>query len=616
LRSSGFDPNTTELFQVRLKRLTLAVILAFAALVLRLWFLQVVSGPEYRVKSENNRIQLHDIPPFRGMIFDRNGHLLVDNRPAFHLYVIPEDIQDREALLSRLKDLVGIDPEAAAAKLDREGRGRPFLPILIKRELSREELALVETHIFNLPGAMIQVKPQRHYIKDSLAAHLTGYLGEISEGQLASGRYPGRRPGDLVGKSGVELEWEKYLHGSRGGEQVEVDAAGRRLEVISRKPPTSGLNLALTIDMDLQALAEEQLKDICGAIVALNPRNGEVLAMASSPSFDPNDFIGGLDHASWDQLVSGGQHPLQNRVISGQYPPGSIFKIPMALAGLEEGLVDPEEEVFCGGSFKLGRRTYRCWKRYGHGYVDFHRALRESCDVYFYKLGLRLGIDRIAEYSRKMGLGLPSGIQLGNERAGLIPTREWKLRRWGVPWQAGETISASIGQSFVLVTPLQAAQMIAVIFNGGVLYQPKVVLRVGKGEENAYRFEPTVKSRLGARPENLELIKNALVEVVNEPHGTGWRAKIKGCAVGGKTGTAQVVNLETEKASKEGDEVPLKFRDHAWFVSVASAEDPRIAVAVVAENSGHGGSAAAPIAGNLMRAYLGIEPEAQKVAEK
>ena len=583
------------------------VLLAFAVLVLRLWLLQVVHGPEYRVKSESNRIHLRDIPPFRGMIFDRGGHLLVDNRPAYHLYVIPEEIQDADVLLQSLKALVDMDPAAVQKKLDGVLRSQPFRPLLLKRDLSRQELATLETNLFNLPGVMIQVKPQRHYMRGKLAAHVIGYLGEISEAQLNSGKYPEHRPGDLIGKSGVEARWQSELHGSRGGEQVEVDAAGRRLKVLSRVPPVSGLNLSLTLDKDLQSLAEAGLEDHKGAIVAMDPQNGKILAMASAPAFDPNAFIGGIDREAWSRMVSGGDFPLQNRCISGQYPPGSVFKIVVGLAGLEEGLVQPEEEIFCSGRYQLGTHTFRCWKRYGHGNVGFHRAIRESCDVYFYKLGRRLGVDCIAEYAEMFGLGKPTGLNLGSERPGLIPTRAWKLRRWGVPWQAGETISTSIGQSFVLVTPMQMARMAAAVFNGGILYQPKVVQWVGKGEETVYRFESKVISRVEAKRQNLERMQRALEAVVNEPHGTGWRARIQGVRVAGKTGTAQVVNLETEKAGRKGDVVPEKYRDHAWFVAVAPVKDPKIAVSVLVENAGHGGSAAAPIAKRMIQAHLGIE---------
>ncbi|MCF8061391.1 MAG: penicillin-binding protein 2, partial [Deltaproteobacteria bacterium] len=617
LRSSGFDPITSELIQVRLRRVLYVVFLAFAVLVLRLWLLQVVHGPEYRVKSESNRIHLRDIPPFRGMIFDRGGHLLVDNRPAYNLYVIPEEIRDPESLLERLEELAGIDREAARSRLSKAGRGQPFRPVLIERDLERETLAVVESHRFNLPGVMIQVKPQRHYIRGDLAAHVIGYLGEISETQLRSGRYPENRPGDLIGKSGVEAQWQQDLHGARGGEQVEVDAAGRQLKVLSRKPPVPGLNLSLTLDNDLQTLAEKGLEGKKGAIVAMDPRTGEILAMASAPAFDPNIFIGGIDHETWKRMISGGDYPLQNRVISGQYPPGSIFKIVVGLAGLEEGLVDPEEEVSCSGRYRLGSHTFRCWKRYGHGKVAFHRALRESCDVYFYRLGRRLGVDRIAHYSHMLGLGKRTGLNLGSERPGLIPTSQWKLKRFGVPWQAGETISTSIGQSFVLVTPIQAARVIGAVFNGGILHQPKVVRWVGKGGGVRYRFEPTVLSRLDVAPENLERIQRALIGVVNEPHGTGGRAKVKGVTVAGKTGTAQVVNLETEKAGTKDNKVLEKYRDHAWFVAVAPAGDPKLAIAVLMENAGHGGSVAAPIAGRMIQAYLGEgTPDRDATSEK
>ncbi|MFO7783178.1 MAG: penicillin-binding protein 2 [Thermodesulfobacteriota bacterium] len=598
----------SDLFHVRLRHVTWVVFLAFALLAFRLWFLQIVHGPEYRVKSENNRIHLRDIPPFRGMIFDRNGYLLVDNRPSYNLSLIPEDIRDPEPLLEQLQKLAGIDPEAVRSKINIASGGRSFRPVLIEHDLSRETLAAVETNRFNLPGVVIQVSPQRHYIRGKLASHVIGYLGEISESQLKSGHYPGSRLGSLVGKSGVEARWQGYLHGTRGGEQVEVDAAGRRLKVLSQKQSVSGMNLSLTLDMDLQVLAEKELEDKKGAIIAIDPGNGEILAMASAPAFDPNVFIRGIDSNTWQEMVSGGDHILQNRAVSGLYPPGSIFKIAVALAGLEEGIINPSEEVFCGGRYKLGSHTFRCWRRQGHGNMDFHRAMRESCDVYFYRLGRRLGVDSIARYSKMLGLGNKSGLDLGGERPGLVPTREWKLKRFGVAWQPGETISTSIGQSFVQVTPIQAARMIAAVFNGGVLHQPKVVRWAGKGERTEYRSEPTVVSRLDVTPENLLRLQRSLIAVVNEPRGTGRRAQVTGVTVAGKTGTAQVIGLDAEKASRKEGDVPERFRDHAWFVAVAPAENPSVAIAVLIENAGHGGGReAAPIAGELIRAYLGKE---------
>ena len=605
MRNQAFEQASVEVLRKRLVKLPFLVIAVFAVLLLRLWFLQIFQGPSYRVQSENNRIRLQDVPPFRGMIFDRNGDLLVDNRPSFDAYVIPEEISDRGELIGSLYTLLGLDPVSLEDRIGKEAQKYGFRPVLIKKNLTREELAIVEANLFNLPGVMIQIKPQRYYLYKELAAHLIGYLGEINEAQLMSGRYPDNKQGDLIGQSGVERVWQKNLNGMRGGEQVEVDAAGRRLTVISRRPPVAGQNLGLTIDKKLQQVAEKCLKDKKGAIVALQPMTGEILAMSSSPTYDPNQFLEGLNRAEWARLVSGKEHPLQNRAVAGQYPPGSTFKIVMALAGLEEG-VDPREEVFCDGKFPFGEHTFRCWRKQGHGRVALHRALVESCDVYFYKLGKRLGIDKIHHYAKMCGLGTVSGYELGTEKEGLIPSNQWKLNRFGVPWQPGETISTSIGQSFVLVTPLQMARLISAFFNGGVLYQPKVVKWVGKDDEHVYRFTPEVSGRLKAKEQNIALIRSALIGVVNEPGGTGSKSRIKtGPIVAGKTGTAQVVGLAKEKAVQQGEELPQEFKDHAWFVAIASADKPEIAVAVLVENAGHGGSAAAPLAREMFEAFYG-----------
>ena len=616
MRYSGFEQASIEAFGTRLKIVVVIAVATFCALALRLWLLQVVQGPEYRIKSESNRIQLLDLFPFRGMIFDRNGEVLVDNRPSFDLFVVPEEIKNRKDLAERMNRLIDLDSQYILEKLAGESPRYGFRPIPIKKNLSREELAVLEANIFNLPGVAIQVKPRRHYVMDDFAAHLIGYLGEISDRQLKSGHFPDGRPGDLIGQFGVERLWQKELKGLRGGEAVEVDAAGRRLAVLSRRPPVAGENLALTIDKELQLLAERALEGKKGAIVAMNPMNGEILAMASTPSYDPNRFIEGLDRAEWARLTAGGDFPLQNRAIQGQYPPGSVFKIVMALAGLEEGLIDPEETVFCSGSFRLGDQTFRCWRRQGHGRVDLHRALVESCDVYFYTLGRRLGVDKIAHYARMCGLGRGSGFELGSEREGLIPTSEWKLRRFGIPWQPGETISTSIGQSFVLVTPIQMARLMGALFNGGIFYEPRVVKWVGKDSRESYRFTPREGGRIKAKEEHLALIREALIGAVNEPRATGSRSKIKDGTVAGKTGTSQVISLEREKSFGREEDVPQEFRDHAWFVALATTENPVLALAVLVENVGGGGSNAAPIAGELIQAYLSRNPGTRVVAHE
>ncbi len=605
LRTSDFDLISTGPFSKQFKKITVFVLFMFGVLVLRLWFLQIVKGSMYRTMSEQNRIRLQDISPLRGMIFDRKGNMLVDNSPYYDLYVIPEEVQDRKKLFEDLNRFLDFEVELAEKKLDEASRRYPFKPICLKKGISRDELALIETHRFNLPGVLIKVKPQRHYVFGNLASHLLGYLGEINERQLKNIQYLNNKPGDLIGKSGVEREWQSLLNGIRGGEQVEVDAAGRKIKVVSRKSPVPGSNIYLTIDKDLQSLAEKCLTDKKGAIVAINPNNGKILALASSPSFDPNLFIGGVDKSTWDKIVSSKDFPLQNRALSGQYPPGSLFKIVVALAGLEEGVIDPEEEVICNGVYTLGQNEYRCWKKYGHGKVSLNRAIIESCDIYFYKMGKRLGVDKISQYARKLGLGRITGFDELQEKEGLIPTSEWKLKKFGVPWQAGETVSISIGQSFVLVTPIQMATLISAIFNGGILYQPQLTeWAKNVTGERGYEFVPKLNGRVEIRQENLELIKKALIGVVNEPKGTGWRAKLRNIVVAGKTGTAQVMTLEKEKDFDDTDKVPWKFRDHAWFVAVAPANRPKISLAIVIDHGGHGGSAAAPIAKEMIKAYL------------
>ncbi len=612
MRSSGFDAVSIEILNRRLKIVTLCVIAAFVVLVSRLWFLQILKGPNYRDQSDHNRIRLQDIPPARGKIFDRNGDLLVDNRPSYNLYIIPEEIQHRDQLLERLRRLIGLDPREVEKKFDKTSRLYPFKPILVKRGMSRKELAVIETQLFDLPGVDIQPHPQRYYIHKSFASHLIGYLGEISEEQLNSGEYKGNRAGDLIGKDGVERKWQKDLFGIRGGAQVERDAAGRYLRVISSRPATPGLNVWLTIDMNLQMIAEAALAGKRGAIVALDPNNGEILALASSPAFDPNAFIDGLDKTEWERINSTENTPLLNRAISGQYPPGSIFKMVMAMAALEEGVIDPEEEVLCTGTYRVGKNDVRsCWKVVGHGKVSLYEAIVGSCDVYFYRLGELLDVDTIARYSKAFGLGEKTGFEIGSEKPGLVPTSEWKLKTRHEPWQRGETISLAIGQSFLQVTPLQAAEMISAMFNGGYLYQPKAVKRVGKDETSVYKFAPTLRGQVKVSPENMELIKKALVGVVHETQdNTGRRAKVKGISVAGKTGTVQVVGLKKTEALEEEGEIPVKFRDHAWFVAIAPAEDPVLALAILVEHAGKGGSeAAAPIAKELFEAYLGREQD-------
>jgi penicillin-binding protein 2 len=469
----------------------------------------------------------------------------------------------------------------------------------------------VESHLYALPGISTDVRPRRHYVERVLAAHLLGTIGEIQRDQLQTREFRDYRSGEVIGQSGVEKLLENHLRGRTGGRNVVVDVAGRVVEVLEEREPEPGGSVTLTIDLDLQRAAEEGFRpDVLGepgkmgGLVAFDPRNGDLLALVSKPCFDPNDFAGGIDAETWRRLTSDEWRPLQNRALSGQYPPASAYKPIVAAAALTDGVLTPEQTFFCPGRFRLGRRTYRCWKKPGHGSVNLRDALKQSCDVYFYNVGLQLGIDRIADFARGFFLGRRSGIPLGDEKPGLVPTSSWKERRFGEVWMKGETVSASIGQGFNLVTPMQLALTYAAIANGGVLLKPRVVLRrEGRDGRVVEADDPVVLGHVPVAPEYLALIRDALEAVVGEPHGTGGRARLPGVRVAGKTGTAQVVQLKHTEDLEE-DEVPIKYRDHAWFISFAPVDAAEIVVAVLVEHGGHGSSAAAPIAQRVLARYF------------
>jgi len=608
------SPFTEELegLKARTTYLIFGVFLLFFLLLTRLWYLQVLKGHEFRVLSENNRTRGQDILPSRGLILDRNGRILVDNHPAFDLSIILEDVHDLDLLGYRLTRLLNISDEEIKTAFDQARKQPAFKPALIRGDLTRSELVALETYRYELPGIVIQVKPRRKYLNESLAAHIIGYLGEISQEQLSIEKHKGNRIGDLVGQSGLEREWEQSLQGKRGWQLVEVDAFGRVLGVARQNLPLPGDNLYLTLDASLQKAAEEALAETAGALVALDPRNGEILAMASNPGFSQDEFVRGISSQKWQALLNDPLHPLENRAISGQYMPGSTFKIVSALAALEEGIITPETTVSCTGGYSFGNRVFHCWQERGHGQVNLHRAIVESCDIYFYDIGRQIGIDRLAHYSRMLGLGRNTGLGLRSEKPGLVPTAGWKERRFNSPWHQGETLSVIIGQGFNLVTPLQMANLVAAVVNGGVLYRPHLVKRVTDidNKTNQVVF-PEVIRYLEVKPEHLDIIKQALAGVVNEPRGTGKRAWLKDMSVGGKTGTSQVVS-QSSLQDKDEEEVPYDLRDHAWFVAFAPVEEPRIAVAVIAEHSGHGGSAAAPMAKRVLEAFLELEKNANK----
>jgi penicillin-binding protein 2 len=459
----------------------------------------------------------------------------------------------------------------------------------------------VETRRLDLPGVMVDVVIRRNYPYRSLAAHIIGHLGEISQEELEKDLYNNHKAGYLVGKYGIEQSYEVELMGESGGRQIEVNAVGRMMRVLGTVEPTPGNNLFLTLDLELQKAAEEALAGKNGAVVALDPRNGDVLAMVSKPDFDPNLFSRGITPENWKSIIGNPARPLQNRATQGQYPPGSVFKIITALAALEEKVITPDTVFSCSGAFPFGNRDYHCWKKEGHGRPDLKRAIVESCDVYFYQVGLRLGVDRIAKYASAVGLGKSTGYPLGQEKPGLVPTSAWKLKRFRIPWQTGETLSVAIGQGFNLATPLQVACSLSALFNGGRFFQPRVVQSVRSPDGEVLREIPPLAARsLHFTPEHVEFIREALWGVVNAPGGTGSRAKIQGFDVAGKTGTSQVI----QKREGRGEINLPEFQDHAWFACFAPAPNPEITVVAFVEHGGGGGAVAAPVARKVMENYF------------
>lgn len=599
------DLDEQERVRRTFSRTALIVLCLFGVLFLRLWFLQLVQGDEMQQRSEHNRIRLQDLPPWRGMILNRNGEVLVANRPSYDLTVVMEDVTDIPPLAQRLGQMLHLEVAQVNNQLE-AARAAGLNQVRVKGDLSWEEMALVETFQPELPGALIQVQPKREYRQKGRACHVLGYLGEISETQLKNGRFPRYKMGDFLGKNGIEAAWEGFLRGKRGYRRIEVDAYGRELGQLDRQFPTPGANIFLTLDNRLQQEAEDCLEGKAGAIVALDPRSGKVLAMASSPPYSQEAFERGLTSYEWQTLSKRKDHPLENRAIKGQYPPGSTFKIVMATAALEEKAITPGATFHCSGELPSGQHIFHCWRKGGHGTVNLHRALVESCDVYFYHLGRRLGIERIAKWSKRFGLGAPSGLRLDREMPGLVGTPAWKLTRFRYPWQEGDTLSVAIGQGYNLVTPLQMAQVTAVIANGGRLFEPQLVEKVeSPAGEILFQAPAAPKSLVDVSPATLALVRKALRGVVHEEKGTGRGCQIPNLEVAGKTGTAQVVTLEKEKREKEKrGKTSRHYENHAWFVAFAPVEDPEIAVAVLVEHGGGGGAVAAPLARRILAAYF------------
>ncbi len=592
-------------FRDRFKIAFVVVSIMLFVLMLRMWHLQVIRGDELRQRSENNSVRLRKIKPLRGVVLDTNGQVLVDNQASFDIIFVPNRNRDINESAYKLKQLFAARSLTLSADLPPMGKKGWFPPVKLEKNISMEKLAIVETHASDLPGITIDIVPIRQYLDGRMLAHIIGYTGEVSREELKRDMSGDFSVGDITGKDGLEKQLDQYLKGKSGAEQVEVNVLGKEIKVIGKINPVSGYNVVLAIDANVQKAAWEALQGRAGSVVAIDPRDGAILALASSPAFDPNVFNAGISTEDWDKLSNDSSHPLGNRAIAGQYPPGSTYKLIVAAAALEEGLITPDTAFNCNGSFQFGNRTYRCWQKHGHGRVNLHRAIVESCDVYFYNVGKLVGVNKLAEYARRFGLGRPTGIDLPREKSGLIPTSQWKQQRFKEPWQLGETISISIGQGFNLVTPIQLVNAYASLANGGTIYQPRLVKRIETADGRVLKaFEPQQKGKIGLSEKNVEILKYGLWGVVNEGGGTGHALKRKEEDVSGKTGTAQVVSMPDKQNGPKRAYVGTKHGDHALFVCFAPSDNPEIAVAVVMEHAGHGGSAAAPVARKVIDAYF------------
>ncbi|MCX8118429.1 MAG: penicillin-binding protein 2 [Desulfobacterota bacterium] len=602
------DTQRMEVFQQKGRYLRFVVAGSFLLLFIYLWYLQVIRGAEFRQLSENNRIRIREVVADRGMLMDRHGHVLAHNRPSFDVFLIPEDIRANPDVLEKVGEVLQIPQEELREKMKLSKRQPPFRPVKVKSDIDWQKLVLLETNRVHLPGILVDVRPIRAYHYGPFAAHLLGYIGEVDENELNHKRGQPYRLGSMIGKYGVEYGWEAYLKGVDGGRQIEVDALGREIRHLRSVEPFPGHNIVLTIDFGLQKVAEEAFQEKAGALVAMDPKSGRILAMVSRPAFDPSIFARGISPEEWKELIEHPFHPLRNKTIQGQYPPGSVLKIVTAIAGLETGAITPQTQITCTGAFPYGNRDFRCWKEKGHGTLNLHQALVQSCDVYFYQVGLKVGVDAIAHYAAQLGLGRKTGIALPHEKPGTVPTTSWKKRRFGVPWYSGETLSVAVGQGYMNTTPLQLATLISAVANGGRLYLPQVVERV----ENIYgevvkAYPPLEIGKAEISETTLRIIQEALWGAVNEPGCTGGAAALKQVKVAGKTGTAQVVRMAADFKKGDMNRMPLKLRDHAWFVAYAPFEDPKIAVAVLVEHGGYGGAAAAPIAKRVIAKYFGLD---------
>lgn len=603
-----------SIFSQRALVAAIGTLLLVALLISRLTWLQVFQHSYFDTRSDDNRMRLTVVPPVRGLIFDRNGVLMAENLPSYRLEIVPEQIEDMPALLDKLGKLIEIDTDDIELFNRRRDRTPPFRGVVLRNQLNAEEVARLEVNRHRFPGVDVRAALSRHYPLGNAAAHVIGYVGSITEQELEyldERRYQGTQE---IGKVGVEYSHEARLHGFPGVRIQETNAVGRSLRQLEYKRPQQGDSLYLTLDAKLQVAAELAMGEEDGAVVAIEPRTGGLLALVSRPNFDPGLFIHGIDHASFKALNENPGRPLYNRALQGQYPPGSTVKPMMALGGLELGLRAHHHREYCPGYFMLpnSKHRYRDWKRQGHGSVDMKYAITQSCDVYFYKLAIDMGVDRIHDFAARFGLGQLTGVDLPREKRGVLPSREWKRKHLNQPWYQGETVSVGIGQGYMTTTPMQLAHLAATIALRGERMRPRILLASEEGATGridtlpAVALEP-VKLR---SDEFWDWTIEAMEDVTSGSHGTA-RSVGRGTnyRVAGKTGTSQVIAMrQDEKYAVKNQDKPKHERDHALFIAFAPVEDPKIALAVLVEHGGGGGAVAAPIARKILDAYLEDKP--------
>lgn len=583
-----------RLLRVRLKWLRVAVLLVFSLFWVRVWQLMILEYERYSELARLNHVRTIPLPAPRGIIYDREGRVLVDNTRSFDLVLFRDEAEDLDRTLRFLSGGLDLDEAALRRRLEGSGHYAYYQPLLLKENLSLEDVAYLLAHQLEYEELRIFEQPRRIYLYGALAAHVLGYVGEVSEAQLKQPEFSTARPGDVVGQFGLERTYDRVLSGRDGRRRILVNSLGKTIQELGRIDPVVGRELTVTLDLDLQMLAEAELEKSPGAVVAYHPRNGEILVMASRPAFDPNQFATRLSREDWKRLTESPDSPFQNRVIQSAFSPGSTFKVVMALAGLERGLIDSGTTVYCGGGTLLYGHFFRCWKAEGHGRVDLREAIRQSCNVYFYLLGQKLSINEIAQFSRRLGLGLPTGIDLVGEAVGVVPSERWKRETMGQPWYAGETISVSIGQGPLTATPLQLARAIGILATGET---PPLHLLKDAPSDPELPSLPTPRFSADA----LRLVRDAMWSVVNEA-GTGVSARVAGFDVCGKTGSAQTIGLDTR--ARLSGEVAERYQSNAWFVGFAPRDHAEIVVAVIVQRGGAGGASAAPLAGKMLRLYF------------